>query len=305
MSQLRFTSYVLLATCLAIFSPLLQATDQGAGPKLRHGYVDMRYGQLHYSIAQPAGEVALPPIVLFHQSPNSSVEFDALVTELGKYRVAIAVDTPGYGSSDGPAKQPALEDYVVAIAEGLKNLGYGPGRPIDVFGFHTGAKIATELAILEPKMIRRMALSGIYVVPEEVRQKALRNLVHPSSTTDLFERFCAMWPKVVPAYRERGVPDEPTGRIRIDSLRPMTRQEYGHEAAFNYEPKFVARMALVTQPVLLVPLDDGLAQPTRDAKDWFAHATLIDQTFRNGAFFTQTAEVAKVLVEFSRAPAVM
>lgn len=294
---------------------LLGASGIGSGasaasgvtkPPIRHGYVDMRYGQLHYSIVAPAGSVAdkKTPIVLFHQSPNSSVEFDALVVELGKDRVAIAIDTPGYGGSDGPDEIPTIEDYAGAIAEGLKGLGYGPNRPVDVFGYHTGSKIAVELALSEPKMVRRVALSGIYVVSEERLQKALSTLVHPRSSEDLFDRFCTSLPRYKEMYKARGVPDPAWGRIRIDSMRSITRQEFGHEAAFRYTPRFPDRMSKVTQPVLLLVLDDGLAQETRDAKSFFTKtkATVVDHGFDAGAFFNRAGDVADALRKFQDAP---
>ncbi len=303
MSLLRSALYVLIAAVVGVSSPPLLAAEQSPVPKLRHGYTDMRYGQLHYSVARPVGESTLPPIVLLHQSPNSSVEFDALVAELGKERIAIAVDTPGYGGSDGPQSQPTIEDYAGAIAEGLKNMGYGSNRPVDIFGYHTGSKIATELAVIEPNMIRRVVLSGIYVVSEEERQNALKRLVHPKSAMHMFERFCSALPKTAEYYRSKGVPEDAWGRIRVDSMRPITRQEYGHEAAFVNVPQFVQRMGQIKQTVLLVPMDDGLANDTRNAKTRFAHVSVNDETFEGGGFFTQAPAIAKVLNDFSRKPA--
>ena len=61
-------------------------------PVVRHGYVDSPYGQLHYSIATPRAGVdkkALP-WVLFHQSPNSSVEYTELVEALGNNTNAVS-----------------------------------------------------------------------------------------------------------------------------------------------------------------------------------------------------------------------
>ena len=269
-------------------------------PPLRHGYVDNRYGQLHFSIAQPAKRSSLPPLVLFHQSPNSSAEFYDLTRVLGRERVTIGVDTPGYGGSDGPAEIPSIEDYAAAIGEALRHLGYGVRRPIDVFGYHTGSKIATELAVIAPRMVRRVMLSGVYDPPPEQLAQALASLHHPTSVTDLLDRFTESLPKTREYYARQGLSDTQWGRIRIDSLRGLTRQEFGHEAAFRYAPRFAARMALVQQPVLLLPMDDGLAQATRDAAVHFAHSRVATQTFSAGGFFTQTEAIAAVMNQYSR-----
>lgn len=269
-------------------------------PPLRHGYVDNRYGQLHFSIATPARRSDLPPLVLFHQSPNTSEEFHDLVRMLGRERIAIAIDTPGYGGSDGPAIIPSIEDYAAAIAEGLRNLGFGPQKPLDVFGYHTGSKIVTELALAEPRMIRHVILSGLYDPPSAQLAQALANLHHPSSVSDLLERFHERLPQTRDYYARQGLSDEQWGRIRIDSLRGLTRQEFGHEAAFRYAPRFAARLALIQQPVLLLPLDDGLAQATRDAATRFKNVHVTPQTYAAGGFFTQTAAIAAVMNQFCR-----
>ena len=278
------------------------ATDpQRSGPPLalRHGYVDSPYGQLHYSIVQPSGGAA-PPVILLHQSPNSSVEFDALVMALGRDRVAIAVDTPGYGGSDGPRDIPTIEDYAAAIAAGLQALGFGASRPVDLFGYHTGSKIATEIAIRRPELVRRLMLSGLYMADAATLEKASAAIVHPASSAALFEQFCRLLPRYQEMYAASGVPDAAWGRIRIDSLRPITRQEYGHEAAFRYTPGFAARLGAVTQPVLLVPLEDGLASATRQAQSLFRknQAKVTPRDFSRGAFFTEPEAVADALRSF-------
>ncbi len=299
MSGLSLTVFSALAVS-ALTGSVASSSAHDNLPLLRHGYVDNRYGQLHFSIATPARRSDLPPLVLFHQSPNSSEEFHDLVRMLGRERIAIAIDTPGYGGSDGPATIPSIEDYAGAIAEGLRHLGYGRQKPVDVFGYHTGSKIVTELALAEPGMIRRVILSGLYDPPPAQLAQALANLHHPSSVSDLLERFHERLPQTRDYYAKQGLSEEQWGRIRIDSLRGLIRQEFGHEAAFRYTPRFAMRMALIQQPVLLLPLDDGLAQATRDAAPRFKNVRVASETFGAGGFFTETAAIAAVMNQFSR-----
>ncbi len=304
-----------LAT-LVLAAAMTGPTASAPRPVLRHGYVDSVYGQLHYSIAQPPlatqASGAKPsdsrgsrtPIVLLHQSPNSSVEFDALVPVLGEDRIAIAIDTPGHGGSDGPREIPSIEDYATAIAASLQGLGYGAGRPVDLFGYHTGSKIATEIAIRRPELVRRVMLSGLYMADETTLAKSRAALVHPASSAALFEQFCRRLPAYLDFYTSAGMPDAAWGRIRIDSLRPITRQEFGHAAAFDYTPGFAAKLGAVTQPVLLVPLDDGLARATREARPLFLKTTasVTARDFSRTAFFTEPEAIAAALRAFLDTP---
>ena len=75
---------------------------------VKRAYVDGRYGQMHYRIAVPpqADTTEHPPIIFFHQSPSSGRPFEGLVSEMGRDRIAMAVDTPGFGDSDAPPSPP-------------------------------------------------------------------------------------------------------------------------------------------------------------------------------------------------------
>ena len=79
---------------------------------MRRHYLDYALGQLHYRRAEPAA--GLPrrrPVVCLHQTPTSSLEFEPLMRELAGDRVVVALDTPGYGGSDGPSQPQSIEFY--------------------------------------------------------------------------------------------------------------------------------------------------------------------------------------------------
>ena len=253
----RFASTLAFIAMLSALAPAFAAEK----PASRRGYVDSPYGQLHYTMITPpgGGEKRTPHLVLFHQSPNSSVEYTELVQELGKDRVVVALDTPGHGGSDGPTEIPRIEDYAAAMRVALKNLGYGPKRPIDVFGFHTGSRIAAEIAAAEPKMIARvmMGLTGVSVAPPEEMEKLLDSVYHPTSSEDAFKLFCERLPNQIKARDKRELADTIWGRMAVVQLRHLTRYEYGHAAAFEYGQRFDARLAELTQPVALIVIEDG------------------------------------------------
>ncbi|MBK6598302.1 MAG: hypothetical protein IPG25_10625 [Proteobacteria bacterium] len=97
----RIANCLLPLSLILLIAPTFAADQSDA--TVRRGYVDGRFGQMHYYIVTPAG--ATPkhaPIVFFHQNPKSGVEYEFLLSDLGRDRVAIAIDTPGYGGSDRP-----------------------------------------------------------------------------------------------------------------------------------------------------------------------------------------------------------
>ena len=69
-------------------------------------YVDGRFGQLHVYHAGSAQERDRLPLMCFHMSPFAAVIYEAFLSEMGKDRLAIAVDTPGFGNSDATPTPP-------------------------------------------------------------------------------------------------------------------------------------------------------------------------------------------------------
>jgi pimeloyl-ACP methyl ester carboxylesterase len=136
-------------------------------------FVDIGAGQVHLRIsrAAPAGDE--PPLLLLHASPASSVMSVPLVARLGQGRRCFAPDTLGFGDSCAPLQeQPTAADYAASMLEVLDSLGL---EQTDLYGSHTGAHIAAELAVLAPNRIRRVVLDGIALFEPEDKAEALAN----------------------------------------------------------------------------------------------------------------------------------
>lgn len=120
------------------------------------GYVSAPLGQLHYRDVGPRD--GRPPVLLFHQSPLTMVEFGAVQNSLAALGVrSIAVDTPGYGLSDQPSVLPTiggLADNMLAL---LDHLGL---ESVVAAGHHTGACIATALSARHPQRVAAVILHG-------------------------------------------------------------------------------------------------------------------------------------------------
>ncbi|MEP1472665.1 MAG: alpha/beta hydrolase [Halieaceae bacterium] len=122
---------------------------------VRRAYADVANGQLHYRVA---GEAGAPVLVFLHQSPSHSVMYETLMNALAGQFYVLAPDTPGFGGSDALADQDeSIPAYAGAMTEFLAALGI---QRCHLFGHHTGAAIAAEIAASNPDLVCSLAMSG-------------------------------------------------------------------------------------------------------------------------------------------------
>ena len=134
---------------------------------IKRGFADTAAGQVHYRMARPPGAAAARPLVMFHGSPSSSLSLVRLMTHLGQTRTVIAFDTMGQGDScPPPSGNITFEDFAHRYAEALTFLG-PEFECVDLFGTHTGARIAAEFAIAFPERSGRLILDGMRRGPNE------------------------------------------------------------------------------------------------------------------------------------------
>ena len=131
-------------------------------------YVQSRFGQLHLRIAHPE-TATRPPLICFHMSPMSGRIYERFLGAIGTDRIAVAADTPGFGMSDAPPAPPEIADYAAAMWDALDALG--TTGPVDAMGYHTGSKIAVELALSRPERVRRVILVAAPIMTEAERQE--------------------------------------------------------------------------------------------------------------------------------------
>jgi len=130
--------------------------------------------------AAPALDAAAPlppPLVLLHASPGSARSLEPLLRELGRTRLAIAFDTIGNGESDRPPwSEPTAADYADTVAAGVAARGI---EQIDLYGTHTGAMLAIEVAVRHPQLVRRLILEGVVLFGDEERDDILAHYLEP------------------------------------------------------------------------------------------------------------------------------
>lgn len=136
-------------------------------------FVRIDQGLLHYLHA--GAQSARNPLWMMHASPASSRSLEPLAIALAETHAlqVFAIDTPGNGDSVALAmSEPTLYDYADAMVSAMDTLNI---KCVDLYGFHTGAHIAIELAITHPERIGRVVLDGLLWLNEEERHEYLAN----------------------------------------------------------------------------------------------------------------------------------
>lgn len=257
-------------------------------------YADGRFGQLHYRYAQP--EVPERPAVVFlHQTPSSGRPWEGVLSRLGRTRVALAPDTPGFGDSDPPPSAPSIADYAEAIADAIAGLGL---KQVDLVGDHTGAKVAAEIARLRPDMVRKLVLYGAPVYSDAQRAAQHEVLAQkereaaqpwPESGSFLTER----WQRLQAHYGE----DAPLALLDRDfaeSLRAQSHAWWGYHAAYGYSHADV--LPHLRQPILFVSANDGLWEETHRAAKLVPDAKLIHRADWSVGAISQHADALADLI---------
>jgi pimeloyl-ACP methyl ester carboxylesterase len=254
---------------------------------LRKSYVDGPYGQVHLLARDPvpsdAANRAEPPLYLLHATAYSGQTFEPLMERLARTRRVIAPDTPGYGSSDSPPALPPFEAYANAFVDFIERTADVDRRPVDVFGYHTGALIATEAAARRPDLVRSLALVGVpYYRAGALREERRAILAERAELTEDFEQFRARWDYFVPD-RTPGLSLERGYACFVDELHAYPRHWWAHEALFTYPAE--ERLPLVECPVLVINPDNTLAAPSRDAARLMPRAEVVELPALSNAIF--------------------
>ncbi|MFN8534734.1 MAG: alpha/beta hydrolase [Dehalococcoidia bacterium] len=212
--------------------------------------------RIHY---RRAGEG--PPLVMVHASPGSAFALEPLIGRLSERYTVIAPDSPGYGESTPlDVEVPEIGDFADALAGTLDALGL---TRFDLFGSHTGTKIATEFAIRFPQRVRRLVLDGIGAYSPETIAWLLEHYTPfftPASDGSHLVQAWTMrrdmnlfWPWFNRTVEGRTMRDLPSAEDQHDSFVDMLRggnnYRKGYRAAFRYDA--VAALKKLTVPTAL------------------------------------------------------
>ena len=266
---------------------------------VRRAFADLPHGQVHYRHAGTGDRYVL----LLHAGPGSSKQLESLVADLAPSFRVIAPDMPGNGDSVPlPIEAPGIADYAAALLPLLDALGV---TRIHVYGSHTGASIAAELAILAPDRIDGVVLDGLGVFAPAQRDELLARYALPF-TPDLdgayllrafhFLRdqylFFPWYDRTAAAWRGAGLRSaDDLHEWLVEVLKAPETYVRAYRAAFSWPA--VDRLPLVRCTTLLMaaandPLHDG----TRDAASFVPHGRFMSlPRFDDPGFATARARL--------------
>ena len=154
-------------------SRLQQPADKPELPRQRRAYFESRNGQLHVRNAMSVGGGfdEATTLMCFHQSPMSGRVFEKFLGLMAGDRSVYAPDTPGFGGSEPPAKEPSIADYAAAMVDFIDQMRF---RRLDLLGYHTGSLLAAEVALARPNIVRNLVMVAVPVLEDAERAAFMR-----------------------------------------------------------------------------------------------------------------------------------
>lgn len=222
----------------------------------RH-FVTLGDRQIHF---RQAGRGAA--VVLLHQTPTSSRECEPLMRRLAVNHCVLAPDMPGYGASDPLPERPlSIEILADNVAVFMDAVGIGVAG---LYGFHTGASVATAFARRHPSRISVAVVVGLLCLTTRERSEWLEEYAPPFVPRWDGSHLAWVWSRLkdqsvfFPWFTRTAA-----ARVGMDALAPAALQpvladwlrsgaRYGaaYEAAFRYSPD--ADLPLIRTPHVIL-----------------------------------------------------
>ncbi|MEM7117379.1 MAG: alpha/beta hydrolase [Chloroflexota bacterium] len=209
---------------------------------LRKAYVNTPQGQIHVRFA---GEQSRqPPLLLLHQTPSSSIMFETMMSLLSPNFWVLAPDLPGFGNSDCESGSFTVAGWARGILAMLDGLDVSHSY---LFGHHTGASVAAQMAYEQPTRFPKIVLSGPPLISEEVKAKLWSTL--PQMTLDESGSVLGeTWQRI--RQKDKGASLALSLRETLLSLGLNGRYHAAYQAVFDHD--FAHQIRTLTCPILLV-----------------------------------------------------
>ncbi len=229
---------------------------------IRRSYVDGEFGQIHLFTCKARTASGKPPLICLHQSPKCGLEFLNFMAEACRDRDVYAIDYPGYGMSDPAPSEDAttIPMYARNMWLALDALGL---EYVDLFGNHTGAKVASEMATQHPKRVHAIAMVSAAVLTSEEREM-FKDMFTPIPLDKAHTRFRTSWQRVV-ERRGPGQTLEMMDRSMFMNMMGGEAYEWGHVAAFAWGAPFERALSDLSHRITILNPADDLTECTRRA----------------------------------------
>ncbi len=268
---------------------------QESRPRVRRGYFECRYGQLHVHNAIPPGGgfEEGTPLLCLHHAGGTGREFEQFLTLAGRDRSVYAPDMPGFGESDDPGGPLSIAEYAAAIGDFLQTMRF---RQIDVLGHQSGSLLAAELAVTRAQQIRRLVLVSVPLGRGSERDTGNRFAAPAAADlSDLRTEWQANSEWYGPA-----VPLEFRTRAFAERIRNGAHTSWVLSAAQQYPAS--QRLALITQPTLVLRPRDEFWDATARVRDVLPKSRTVDLPEQGNGLFAATPESVVVYIrDFLRA----
>ena len=228
-----------------------------------------------------------PPLLLVHQSPRSSAEYEPLMREWGGHFTCIAPDTPGFGQSDPlHLEQPEIGDFADALIEFCDAVGL---EQVSGYGFHSGGIILVTALKRQMARFKTLAIGGYAIWNDEERVKIGPPYVPPNPPRPFGEHLVWLWNRILEqswyfpwfdpddATRMPGAHDDPQ-RVAAIVHEMLDSQDYyrlGYGAVLR-GPRDIPPPGSQTPPVLITaytgdPLKAHLGRLGELPEGWTAY----------------------------------
>ncbi len=215
-----------------------------------------------------------PPVVLIHASPSSSRSMIPLMDALSGSHTVFAFDSPGFGETDPLTSATVnVQKMAAAYADAIKALKM---PKCALYGTHTGACIALELARRNPKQFTGVVLDGVPIFTPAETRDILRNYLPPFRALWDGSHLPGHWSRMrdqtlwFPWYKRSAAarsdrafpaPEVLHGSI-MDFFRSGDAYRKGYGAAFTYDVRAAARDLSI--PATYMARDDDMLYPHLD-----------------------------------------
>ena len=260
--------------------------------KIIRDYIKTDIGQIHVRISGSI-EMQKRPLLCFHLSPVSGIIFESWLKELGKDRLTIAPDTPGYGMSDGFNKQPTISDYAKSMNKLLCEMGI---QDADIMGYHTGSRICVELARQQTEKIRNLILISAPIYNEKEIENYKAQYGEPTNVVEDGSHLIELWQGI---WKWRGPQQTAEDLMKIfpDHIQGGNKKQWGHMAAQNYS--YEENISQITKPILVLNTNDDLFKYTKRIRPYLKNGKVLElENWGHGFLDYQTLETAQIIRNF-------
>jgi pimeloyl-ACP methyl ester carboxylesterase len=268
-------------------TPFLRA-GATAQPRVRRGYFECRYGQLHVHNAIPSGGgfEEGTPLLCLHSLPHSGRVFVRFMAIAGVGRSVFAPDLPGFGESDPPPGRAGVTEHAAVIGDFLDTMRL---RQVDLLGHRYGALVAAELAATRPAQVRRLVLVSPPVAADIKEPESVAPAADGSHLPEEWRRAVA--------YCGRAAGPEVATSELADRLRNGAQAAAAAGGAAEHAHQLRARLAPLTLPLLVLRVGDEVLANKGQARDVPARARVVELPERGAALFETAPEVAAQALE--------